>query len=138
MIYFSIFSMMLSSSHDLNYKFDKLILLNLSYFFIFLMIIFIILSFNTCWLRIKFHNLFQFLFIGLSWSYSSNCGFGRLTRVGFDHFYPFFIIFFQIHHLTLDLLEIEFCNVFCFVFYRFIIISWLVMCIGKLICVDLN
>jgi hypothetical protein len=63
--------MRLFSSHDSGHGFNRLTLVDSSR--LFEIDFFLILSFNTKLIY------FQFVFIGLSWSYDINCGFDRLT-----------------------------------------------------------
>ena len=76
----------------------------------------------SCW-KLDFIISFDFLYIELSQSYDLGSGFDRFTRVIFLGF--FLIDFcFQFHHLTLGWLKMKLYNLFWFILYGAIIVSY--------------
>ena len=51
------------------------------------------------------------------------CGFDKLIWIDF-FFLIFFNWFFKFHYSKLNYLKIKFCDSFCFVFYKIILVSW--------------
>jgi hypothetical protein len=66
-------------------------------------------------------NYFGLLSMRLSWFYYSSHMFGRLTHA---IFFSSFLIFFKLHHSTLDWLRIVNHDLFRFSFYEVISVSW--------------
>jgi hypothetical protein len=129
--------MRLSHCHDPSHEFCGLTRLThvfLGYFFNWFFFNFILHYLG--WLRIMLHNLFRFNFyevILVSWTESR---IDELNYVDLDIFFVFLLIFFFncILQLKLDWLRIEFYNLFLFVLFWVILISW--FSFGRLTCVD--
>jgi hypothetical protein len=65
------------------------------------------------WLRIVLHNLFSFVFYGLSWFHDPGCGLPDCLKV----FFPLFNCF-QFHPSILSWLSIIFHNLFRFIYMK--------------------
>ena len=109
MIYFSLFSMRLSPSHDSGYGLDKLTLIDPSCFFV---------CFFNCVFFFKF--IFQhwvywkldFIIFSIYFLLGYPClwpdhAFDRLTSVNADHFFGSFFNIFQFYPSTLNLFKIK-------------------------------
>jgi len=88
------------------------------------------------WLRIMLHNLFRFNFYEVILVLMNRVKDWRVKLCWLGYIFCFFIDFFFncILQLKLDWLRIEFYNLFLFVLFWVILISW--FSFGRLTCVD--
>ena len=109
-----------------NYRFCKLTLTQVFFILLYNVFFLSILSLNV-WVywEINFIICFNLLSMRLSWSYNLDYGFCRLTQLTWV-FYPFFYwFFFNFIFQHLSWLGINFHNLFWFVFYEVVTVSWL-------------
>jgi len=119
------FFMKLSWSHNSGRGFNMLTMADLSFFFVFILLIFLFHLSILSWLKNELHNFFYLLFMRLSWYHDLDYGFSRLIHVDLGRFYAFFIsYFFQLCPSTLGWLKINLHSLFWLSFYRVIMISW--------------
>jgi hypothetical protein len=138
---FYLLCMNLSWSRDLNHEFNRLIWVDLGYFWtVFIIDFFLFHHSTTGWLKIKLYNVFQFVFykvilislfesrvwqVDPNWLYFSIIFligfsiFSRIRELSQSREYSFF---FRFQLLKLDLLVIELRGIFYFIFYEAILV----------------